>query len=71
MTDTAPPLQRELTNGERFTWGDCPVCHAKHGEWCDSAVGIPLGVSIGQAKRAHLGRLNNAPRHIRIVGADA
>ena len=68
MTET-----REATYQERATWGDCPVCHAGHGEWC-RATGIPLGTNINgvapvQGDGAHLGRLQNAPTRVRLVAA--
>lgn len=65
--------EREATYEERATWGDCPVCHAGHGEWC-RATGIPLGVKVGgampvQGDGAHLGRLQRAPKFVKLVAA--
>jgi hypothetical protein len=56
---------RELTYHERAVWGTCPVCHAPHGTPCDPNVGIPLISGV----RAHLARVNNAPRRVREVPA--
>ena len=65
---------REATTEERMTWGDCPVCGAKHGDPCRPEIGFPLGVradgkapSVGDG--AHLGRLQKAPRMVRLVAA--
>ena len=68
---TALQNAREATFEERATWGTCPVCKAAPGEWCDSAVGIPLGISPSGTLRegAHLGRLANAPTRIKLVAA--
>ena len=63
---------RESTYEERATWGECPACHAKHGEPCNPDVGIPLGVNInGMPPRegAHLGRLQRAPMRVQLVAA--
>jgi len=77
--EVAPPLfmfehtlERDLTNAERFTWGKCPACEAPHGEPCRAAVGLQLGVRVdGRRMRdgegAHLGRLQRAPRRVRLV----
>lgn len=61
--------EREATYAERATWGDCPACKAKHGEWCNQNVGIPLGTNInGEPPKegAHLGRLQRAPLRVRV-----
>lgn len=61
---------RELTSAERMKYGDCPVCHAKHGQPCDANIGIPLGMSVnGQPPLdgAHLGRLQRAPVRVREI----
>lgn len=66
------PEPRQLTNDERFVWGECPVCHAKHGEKCHPEVGFALGVSISGGRPtegAHLGRLSLAPERVREVPA--
>ena len=68
MTDPTAP--RELTYDERATWGECPVCHAKQGEWCDGAYGIALGrTANGELPEhgVHLGRLQRAPKRVRMV----
>ena len=60
-------VNRKLTYEERAVWGECPVCHAKHGEKCDFSVGIPLGVNVnGEHPKdgAHFGRLMNAPYYV-------
>lgn len=51
---------RELTYEERATFGECPVCHAPHGERCDGNQGFSFGGP--KTGGVHLGRLNNAPR---------
>lgn len=66
---------RELTFDERATWGECPVCHAKAGEWCYADAGLQLGVrGDGQRMKdgegAHLRRLRRAPLKVRLVAAD-
>lgn len=63
---------REATFEERATWGECPACHAKHGEWCNPDVGFPLGMNIhGKCAEngVHLGRLQRAPSRVRLVAA--
>jgi len=63
---------RDTTYEERATWGECPICHAKHGEPCDPGVGFPLGMTLSgrpPTDGAHLGRLNNAPRRVKLVPA--
>ena len=61
-------ITKELTTEERMTWGECPVCHAKHGENCDPGMGLQLGLGIGpiNPEGAHLGRLNNAPFKVEL-----
>lgn len=56
-----------------MTWGECPVCHAKHGEACRAEVGVHFGVKAdGSAMQtgegAHMVRLSNAPRRVQLVG---
>ena len=71
MTDPTAPS--ELTYQERATWGECPVCHAKPGEWCDGTQGIALGLNThGDPPEhgAHLGRLQRAPKRVRMVACD-
>lgn len=68
MTDH--PAPRDLTYDERATWGECPVCHAKPGEWCSGAYGIGLGRTVYGAlpnQGVHLGRLQHAPKRVRMV----
>lgn len=70
MSGPTPGPVRELSPDERMRWGKCPVCHAEHGEPCDSSVGIPLGRNVyGEVptEGAHLGRLNAAPMRVREV----
>lgn len=43
---TAPDLVRDTTVNERMTWGNCPVCRAKHGEACNPDIGVPLGRDV-------------------------
>jgi hypothetical protein len=65
---------RETTIEERMTWGECPVCHAPHGEWCHSSVGLQLG-SKGDGTRmkdgegVHIRRLSSAPMKVQLVAA--
>jgi hypothetical protein len=70
---TNPTAPRELTYQERATWGECPVCHAKHGEWCNGAYGIALGRNVNgelPEQGAHLGRLQRAPKRVRMVACE-
>ena len=65
-------LERELTQEERFEWGECPVCHAPHGSPCYADVGAQLGVRVdGRRMRdgegVHMGRLERAPMKVRLV----
>ncbi len=67
-----PLAPRELTYAERATWGECPVCHAPHGEWCNGEVGIPLGRTLSgnlPSDGVHLGRLQRAPARVKVVPA--
>lgn len=48
--------ERDLTVAERFLWGTCPVCDAVDGESCDE----------GQ-EAVHLGRLQAAPKRVRVL----
>lgn len=60
---------KELTQEERFTWGECPVCSVKHGERCNGDVGIALGRNIhGEIPEGgvHLGRLERAPFRVEL-----
>jgi hypothetical protein len=64
----------ELTPGERFRWGTCPVCRAPHGTPCYAAVGLQVGRRLDGAPMrdgdgAHLGRLQAAPRAVRVTEA--
>jgi hypothetical protein len=58
---------RDLTYEERATWGECPVCHAKDGEWCNGIVGLSYATGVPVEHGVHLGRLRAAPFRIRIV----
>lgn len=72
MSDLLSSPPRELTYEQRATWGECPVCHALHGQPCDSSVGIPLGFTVSGTRPtegAHLGRLQRAPMRVREVPA--
>ena len=65
---------RELTNDERMKWGDCPICHATHGEYCRADVGIQLGVKVDGSRMrdgegCHTRRLMDAPFQVREVPA--
>ena len=63
-------IVKELTYEEQATWGECPVCHSKHGEWCDGAKGIVFGLTAGgnlPASGVHLGRLQRAPFKVKTV----
>lgn len=70
---TALPIEWDLTYNERATWGECPVCQAKHGEWCDGTRGMlgALSALAGNLPEngVHLGRLQQAPRRVRQVPA--
>lgn len=66
-----PNPTRELTSDEKFTWGTCTVCFAKHGQPCD-----PSRVSFGQkidgtklerGEGAHAVRLQAAPDVVALV----
>lgn len=57
---------RALTYNERATYGECPVCSAKHGERCDPNVGVPWGMNAPE-NGVHLGRLSSAPTRVREV----
>ena len=60
----------ELTSEQRMRWGTCPVCKAEHGQPCDGLVGFPVGVNVSGERPtdgAHLGRLQRAPRSVRMV----
>ncbi len=68
--DLVSVVLRDTTPEERMTWGECPVCHAKHGEACNGAVGIPFGRNVhGQVptEGVHVARIQNAPRRVRMV----
>ena len=66
-TIKAPELERDLTFDERATWGECPVCHASHGEYCHAEFGTHLGSQLKTGEGAHLGRLQSAPSKIKII----
>jgi len=64
--------ERETTYAERATWGECPVCNAKHGVPCDGNIGIALGRNVNgepAPEGAHLGRLQRAPLRVRVEAA--
>ena len=63
---------RETTYEERATWGECPICKAKHGEWCHADVGFQFGVKVNGERMktgegAHLSRLQKAPMRVKLV----
>ena len=65
-------LTKELTFEERATWGECPVCKAEHGHWCHAEIGFQLGIKLNYGRMqtgegAHLGRLQRAPHHVKLV----
>lgn len=63
---------RDATYAERATWGECPACHAKHGQPCNPSVGFPLGMNADGSlplEGAHLGRLLTAPTRVKLVPA--
>ena len=69
MSDVKKVEERELTYVERATWGECPVCHALHGSWCNGHGSPCLGQTVGggpPADGVHLGRLQEAPTIVRI-----
>jgi hypothetical protein len=75
-TSGARPVSAErlryLTQAERFTWGECPVCHAPDGIHCYAEVGIvPLDADdsrmVTGGEGVHLGRLERAPFRVREV----
>lgn len=62
--------KRELTYDERATFGNCKICGAKHGEWCNGDVGISLGRTVdGKHPEGgvHLGRIQEAPKFVSFV----
>lgn len=66
--------ERDLTYEEQATWGECPVCHAKDGEWCYAEVGFQVGVKVGGGRMqtgegVHLARMRNAPERVKLVPA--
>lgn len=61
---------RELTYEERATWGECPVCGAPHGEFCNPDIGFPVGRGLDGFPipgGTHIGRLRRAPRRVKEV----
>lgn len=65
----AEPIIHETTWAERSTWGECPACHAKHGERCNPGVGFSLGVTargLPPSDGVHLSRLKAAPMKIEL-----
>ena len=66
---------REAKIAERLTWGECPVCHAKPGEFCHADVGLQFGVRADGSRMkdgegAHIARLQRAPLKVRLAAAD-
>ena len=62
----------ELGFSQRAVFGTCPVCNAGPGESCHADVGLQLGVPVSGGRMkdgdgAHLQRLQNAPKHVRVV----
>ena len=58
---------REATWKERATWGECPICGAQPGQFCDPHAGfLPCGYDPPK-DGAHLGRIQNAPLRVRLV----
>lgn len=55
-----------------MTWGDCPTCHAKHGEYCSPDVGLHLGAmvsgTIPKGSGIHLSRSQRTPSKLKIQG---
>jgi hypothetical protein len=75
-TSGARPLSagrlRYLTQDERFTWGECPVCHAPDRVDCYAEIGVvPLDADgsrmITTGEGVHLGWLERAPFRVREV----
>ena len=66
------PSARAASWEEQATWGECPTCHAKQGEWCNPAVGFSLGQSVSggpPVDGVHLARLQAAPHFVQLVRA--
>lgn len=66
--------ERDTTQAERFTWGDCPVCKAADGEHCHADVGLQLGQKVDGSRMkdgegVHVARLQAAPKRVRLVAA--
>ncbi len=65
--------ERDTTIEERMKWGECPVCKAKHGEFC-LPVGLVMGVKangspLGQGDGVHVQRISKAPMRVKLVPA--
>ncbi len=61
--------KREATFETRARWGECPVCGAGHGDWCNAEVGIHIGRKadgscLKTGEGAHMARLQNAPMEV-------
>lgn len=68
----ADPTIRHLSTAERFTYGECPVCHVSHGVSC-LPIGFPLGQTVSggfPSEGAHLARVQRAPFKVREVPCD-
>ena len=66
-------IMHETTYEQRATWGECPVCHAQHGEPCDGNIGFALGTTASGERPidgAHLGRLQNAPKFLTMIASN-
>ena len=66
---------RELSYDERIRWGECPVCHASHGEYCHPDVGIQMGRHIDGSRirlgeGVHMRRINAAPTKVTEIGVE-
>lgn len=62
---------KTLTFNERATWGDCPDCGAKDGQWCRADTAGIVYTAFGQAVKvgefAHTKRITASPERVRLV----
>lgn len=62
---------RVVSIDEKFTWGKCPVCEAKHGQPCDPSkvsFGQKIdGSRLGVGEGAHAERLKRAPNAVALT----